>query len=353
VIDESAMRVVLPSDNLPLSESSIDTASSAFAVVCNQVATAQAGRIAVVCNEPDAAAAGCDDPEVLRFLEAATAANTRRAYRTDVAHFIAWGGSIPSDSATIARYLAHHASVLTSATLTRRVVGIGRAHVADGLPDPTKAELVRRTLRGIRRVHAKPQRRVAPLVVEELSAICNSLGNSVKETRDRALLLIGFAGAFRRSELIAVDCEDVERTASGMIVTIRRSKTDQEAHGRRIHIPSGYEPVCPVVALERWLTLSKITEGPIFRPVTSRGTVLPDRLSREAVASIIKQRVKSLGRDASRYSGHSLRAGFVTSAALSGVPAWRIKAQTGHLSDGVLARYIREAESTGAGGQRS
>jgi len=343
------MRVVLPSDNLPLSEPSIDTASSAFAVVCNQVATAPLDRIAVVCNEPDAAAAGCDDPEVLRFLEAATAANTRRAYWTDVAHFIAWGGSIPSDPGTIARYLAHHASALTPSTLARRLVGIGRAHVASGLLDPTKTELVRRTLRGIRRVHAQPQRRVAPLVVEELSAICNCLGNSVKETRDRALLLIGFAGAFRRSELIAVDCQDVERTATGMIITIRRSKTDQDGRGRRIHIPCGDEPTCPVVALERWLALSKVTKGPVFRPVTRRGVALPDRLSREAVALIIKQRVKSLGRDASRYSGHSLRAGFVTSAASIGVPTWRIKAQTGHLSDGVLMRYLRDAESTGDG----
>jgi integrase len=237
--------------------------------------------------------------------------------------------------------LAHHASLLTAATLARRLAGIAHAHIASGHPDPTKAELVRRTLRGIRRVHARPQRGAAPLMGEELRLICRSLGNSAKDARDSALLLFGFAGAFRRSELVAVDCSDVERGAGGLVVTIRRSKTDQEGRGRKILIARGPEPVCPVAALDRWFAVSGMNEGPVFRPVTKHGRVTSRRLSSDAVGSIIKRRVSSLGRDASKYSGHSLRAGFATSAASAGLPTWRIKAQTGHLSDESLSRYIR------------
>jgi integrase len=353
--DESAMRSGVTSDNIQLSEPKIESVE-AFAVDCNRSSSSQAvpfavdcnqtalaARFAVDCNSLDATALGCGDPEVLRFVAAATSPNTRRAYQSDIMHFLTWGGTIPADPGLTAQYLAYHASILTPATLARRLVGIRRAHLDRGLNDPTKADLVRTVLRGIRRVCARPQRRVAPLIAEELFAICGRLGDSVRDIRDRALLLVGFAGAFRRSELVALDFEDVEPTGSGIVVNIRRSKTDQEGQGRKIVIPIGSAQFCPVSALEQWLAVANIAEGPVFRPVSRAGKVMARRLSAEAVASIVKDRIKSLGRDPSRYSGHSLRAGFASSAALAGVPSWRIRAQTGHRSDATL-HFISERQ---------
>jgi site-specific recombinase XerD len=208
------------------------------------------------------AALNCDDAEVLRFVAAARSTNTRRAYQSDVDHFLAWGGTIPADVGTIARYLARHATDLTPTTLARRLLGIRRAHLDRGFDDPTKADLVRTVLRGIRR---------APLVAEELLAICESLGDSISDIRDRTLLLVGFAGAFRRSELVAVDVEDLERAAAGFVITIRTSKTDQEGRGRKVCIPCGHSPFCPLQALEQWLAVSGIATGGPTRDQARQG----------------------------------------------------------------------------------
>jgi integrase len=303
----------------------------------------QSGILADIFNP--SAGLNCPDPAVLRFVEAATAANTRRAYHNDLKHFLAWGGSLPASDQTVARYLAEHARQLAMSTLARRLVAIRSAHKTRELPDPTKSELVRLTLRGIRREYGGPQRQVAPLTATDLLAITGSLGNSAKDVRDAAILLVGFAGAFRRSELSAIDCRDVDIGPTGMTITIPRSKTDQEHRGRKISIPRSSGLGCPVLALERWLSVSAIGEGPVFRRLTKGGRLIQRGISAEAVAVIIKQRVAQIGRDATEYSGHSLRAGFVTSAAAAGVPAWRIRAYTGHCSEPVLERYIRSATS--------
>ncbi len=129
--------------------------------------------------------------------------------------------------------------------------------------------------------------------------------------------------------------------SSGLIITIPKSKTDQEGQARQVAIPRGQNAICPVKALDQWLEVSGISEGPVFRPVTRRGHVLSGQISGDSIASIVKQRVRAIGLDPARYSGHSLRAGFVTSAATGGAPAWRIKAQTGHASDALVGRYIR------------
>ena len=286
---------------------------------------------------PDA----CTDPMVLHFIEAATAPNTRRAYDSDLRHFVAWGASLPASPDVVARYLAAHATTHAVATLARHLVAIRRAHALRGLPDPVRSELVRLTFRGIRRAHGRPQRRAAALTAERIAAIMASLGDTLRDVRDRALLLIGFAGAFRRSELCAVDCEWIDRMASGLVITIPKSKTDQEGQSRQVAISRGRDPICPIKALDQWLEMSGISEGPVFRPITQRGHVLPGQLSGDSIASIVKQRVGAIGLDPTRYSGHSLRAGFVTSAASAGTPAWRIKAQTGHVSDALVGRYIR------------
>ncbi len=232
--------------------------------------------------------------------------------------------------------------------LARHLVAIRRAHALRGLPDPVRSELVRLTFRGIRRAHGRPQRRAAALAAEEMAVIVASLGDSLRDARDRALLLVGFAGAFRRSELSRIDCKSIERTPRGIIVTIPRSKTDQECQSRQVAIPYGRSAICPIKALDHWLELSGITKGPVFRPVTRRGQVLSGRLSGDSIASIVKQRVRAIGLDPARYSGHSLRAGFVTSAATAGAPAWRIKAQTGHASNALVGRYIRLSDPLAA-----
>jgi integrase len=288
--------------------------------------------------------AGCTDPKVLEFIAAATASSTRRAYRSDVAHFVGRGGYIPATAEQVARYLADHAAVLSMATLARRLAGIRAAHVERGFPDPTKGELIRLTFRGIRRRFGRPQCRVAALSSDDLRAMVTSLGQSTKDTRDAAILLIGFGGAFRRSELVAIDCNDVEIRESDAVMVLRRSKTDQDGHGRAVSIPRVPSLLCPVAALEKWLRVSQVKNGPVFRPVTKSGTVKTGRISPEAIACILKNLIQTIGRDPARYSGHSLRAGFATGAARMGVPMWRIRAQTGHLSDSMLERYIREGE---------
>ena len=170
------------------------------------------------------------------------------------------------------------------------------------------------------------------------------MGSRLKDVRDRALLLLGFAGGFRRSELIGLNCNDVVLVRQGLEVTLRRSKTDQKGAGRKIGIPHGRGRWCPVVALDQWRVASGITEGALFRPVDRHHRVGPKRLSAEAVCLVVRERVKAAGIDPGNYSGHSLRAGLATSAAQAGVSSWKIRQQTGHASDDMLAKYIRDGE---------
>jgi integrase len=230
------------------------------------------------------------------------------------------------------------------ATLARRLAGIRAAHVARGFSDPTKGELIRLTFRGIRRRYGGPQRRVAPLRIEHLLALASVLGPTTREIRDRALLLVGFAGAFRRSELCSIQCNWITRTEQGVSIVLRKSKTDQERRGRCLIIPRVGGYTCPVAAVDAWLTVSAITDGPLFRRIGKSGQVFKSGLSASAVATIVKHRAAQIGLDPTRLSGHSLRAGFTTSAAAAGLPVWSIKSQTGHASDTVLGAYIREAD---------
>jgi len=167
--------------------------------------------------------------------------------------------------------------------------------------------------------------------------------SGIKGTRDKALLLIGFAGAFRRSELVALTVEDVEHVKQGIVIHLRRSKTDQAGEGRKIAIPYARGAVCPVHALQEWLQISGITSGLIFRGVTRHGHISEFGLSPQSVALVVKERAAAVGLDATQYAGHSLRAGLVTSAAQAGISSWKIRQQTGHKSETMLLRYIRDA----------
>ena len=199
-------------------------------------------------------------------------------------------------------------------------------------------------MRGIKRTRGVAQREVKPLLREDLFRVLDAVGESVKDVRDRALLLVGFAGRFRRSELVGLDYADVERVRQGIIVRLRRSKTDHEGPGRKVGIPFGRTRHCPVLALDGWLAVSGIEAGPVFRPVDRHGRVASARLSGEAVSLIIKERVAAAKLDPTGLSGHSLRAGFATSAVQAGVSTLKIRGHTGHASDAMLARYVRDVE---------
>jgi integrase len=288
----------------------------------------------------------CKHPATLveAFIQAGIAPATRRAYRSDLDHFLAWGGAMPATDAQIAAYVAAHAATLKVATLTRRLAAISVAHEAQGYASPVRSPLVRATMRGIRRERGVAQRQAKPLLREDLFAVLAAMGDGLKDARDRALLLIGFAGGFRRSELCAINCINLERVRQGLIVTLPRSKTDQDGEGRKIGIPFGRTKWCPVHALDHWLDRAGIVEGPIFRRVDRHGRVFAESLSPEAVCMIVRERVAAAGYDSRPFSGHSLRAGLATSAAQAGVPTWKIRAQTGHASDAMLARYVRDGE---------
>jgi integrase len=283
------------------------------------------------------------------YASAAKAANTILAYKSDWKHFEAWCleygcESLPASGDTVALYLADLARQgKRPATIARRVASISQAHKTRNLPTPTGAAEVRVVLAGVRRTHGTAQRQVAPALVDEIRQMAHATPATLLGTRDRALLLLGFAGAFRRSELVSLNVSDLDFRRSGLVVTIRKSKTDQDGRGRRVGIPYGSSPeTCPVRTLQSWLSVAKITRGAVFRGVDRGDKLCSDRLSDRGVARAVKRAAKALGLDAARYSGHSLRAGLATSAAAAGASDRAIMRQTGHRSSAMVGRYVRE-----------
>ncbi|MBS0324106.1 MAG: site-specific integrase [Proteobacteria bacterium] len=242
----------------------------------------------------------------------------------------------------MAAYIADRAETLSPHTLSRRIVGISRAHVSQGMVDPSKNDLVRTLLRGIRRTHGRPQRQVEPLLKQDLLAIL-PLMTGTKGLRDRTLLLLGFAAALRRSELVALDVPDIEFVKEGLVLHQRRSKVDQMGMGRKIGVPWGRTAACPVKAVHAWIEHAQISDGAMFRPITKAGTIGSERLTAQSVALIVKEYARAAGLSADAFSGHSLRAGLVTSAAQAGVAVHKIMAQTGHRSVEMVNTYIRDA----------
>jgi site-specific recombinase XerD len=251
---------------------------------------------------------------------------------------------LPASEQTVAAYLAALADGgAKAATIARRLVVISQAHRAADLSSPTTSSLVRRTHAGIRRSIGTAQLGKAPALVDELKLMLKTLPDTRVGLRDRALLLLGFAGAFRRSELVSLDVSDLEFLQAGLIVTLRKSKTDQEGKSRRLGIPYGSsDNTCPVRALRSWLEAARIGQGPVFRSLDRFQRVQPKRLSAERVALIVKRRAKEAGLDPARYAGHSLRAGLATSAAAAGASERVIMSQTGHRSADMVRLYIRE-----------
>jgi integrase len=285
-----------------------------------------------------------------RYIGAAKAPATLRAYRIAWREFDSWCSqralvALPAPPEVLALYLADQAGVKATATLGLRLVAIRAAHREAGHEDPTVATVVRETWAGIRRTFGTAQHGKAPARTVELRAMLDTLDpTSTIGVRDRALLLVGFAAALRRSELVALEVADVAAREDGLVVTVRRSKTDQEGEGVQLGVPHGAHPqTCPVTAVARWLEVSGIDAGPVFRRVHPDGTIGDRALHHSNVARIVKRCAEAAGLDPAQFAGHSLRAGLITSAAEADVHERDIMRQSRHKSIPVMRRYIRGA----------
>lgn len=282
------------------------------------------------------------------YAKAAKAENTRRAYRADWEAFSAWCAAhqrtaMPATGETVALFLAAEAEQVKVSTLTRRLSAISQLHQAQGWETPTRDAVVRAVLSGIRRSKGAAPRGKRPVMVNDLQRISAALPATTQGTRDRALLLLGFAGAFRRSELVSLHLASLEWAAEGLVVRLARSKTDQEGMGRAIGIPRGMAvSTCPVRAMEAWLAIRGAQPGPLFMAVDRQQRLSRQGLSDRAVALIVKRAAQLAGLDPRFYAGHSLRAGLATAAAAAGVEERAIMDQTGHRSVAMVRRYIRE-----------
>lgn len=290
------------------------------------------------------------DERVRRFRARRQARATVAAYRSDWRDFTSWCAAheltpLPATPATLVWYLVSLADRLAPATIGRRLVAIAAEHRPAGQTSPTIDAGVREVWHGIRRAPGTRPGGVAPLQVADLRTMVAAIGPGEAGTRDRGLLLLGFAGAFRRSELVGLDVADVELTGAGAIVTVRRSKTDQRGEGQQVGIPRGEHPeTCPVRALEAWLRVLDDQAGPIFRAVDRHGRVRATRLSGRDVARIVQRRASGAGLEPRRYAGHSLRSGLATSAALAGAPEADLVRHLRHRSPAMTRRYVRHAE---------
>ena len=282
------------------------------------------------------------------FAHQSKAANTIRAYASDWEQFDAWckahgQSSLPATPETVVLYVTDLATTHKTATITRRISAISQAHQIAGFETPAGSASVRLVMAGIRRTKGTAQTAKTPVLVDDLRRMVSRLPDNLLGVRDRALLLVGFGGAFRRSELVALDVADVGVTRDGLVVTIRRSKTDQEGEGRKLGIPYGSNPAtCPVRAMQDWLQECGFAEGPLFRPINRFGKVASIRLSAAAVAEVVKRYAAAVGLEAGDFAGHSLRSGLATSAAMGGASERAIMNQTGHRSVATVRKYIRD-----------
>jgi integrase len=235
---------------------------------------------------------------------------------------------------------------LRPATIARRCAAVRHHHHLAGVdPLPTDAAIVKTTMKGLRRSLGAAQAKKAPISNVVAKRLVDAAPDvSLKGRRDRALLMLGFAGAFRKSEVVALNVEDLEFCDEGVRVTIRRSKTDQEAKGQIIAVLRGAGPFCPVRLLREWLDAAGIIGGALFRQVPKGGKRIGGRLGGRAYYEIIKRGIAAIGLDASKFGSHSMRSGWISTAARNGASVWKMKEISRHKSTDVLAGYIREAE---------
>lgn len=284
-----------------------------------------------------------------RYITEATSESTRKAYQNDVRIFVEWCEkqnlvALPSTPETVAEFLAQQADLgVAPSTLNRRVAAIRYAHEAAGLENPTTHKLVSATLSGIRRLKGTKPKQKQAATVDKLEKLLMEINtDTLQGKRDKALLLLGFAGAFRRAELAALTLEDIEVLTEGLRITIPKSKTDQTSEGEIIAIYNGRLDVVGV--LQQYLQAAAIQTGPLFRPMTKKDTLRPQGLSDKAVALIIKRYAMAAGLNADHYAGHSLRAGFITSAAEAGANLFKIMDVSRHKNVQTVKQYVRQAD---------
>lgn len=282
------------------------------------------------------------------YVTAATSANTRRTYRAAIRCFERWGGRLPTERDTLVRYLLAHATTLNPRTLDVHLTALGQWHRYQGMNDPSRDPLVRKTLEGIRRVHATPKRKAKALRLEHIAQMINALHrqpDALKKWRDLALTQVGFFGAFRRSELVAITVEDLRWEPEGLIVCIPQSKTDQSGEGLYRALPRGDDLVCPVAALRTWLDKAGITTGPVFRAINRWGHLQPAALEPGSINAMLKGLGEQCRFDfVPELSSHSFRRGLSTSAAREKIDFELIKRQGGWKSDATVWEYIEEGQ---------
>ena len=292
--------------------------------------------------------------ETLKNLKNSKANNTVRAYKSDFKDFgifcVQKGlKNLPTEPKIVSLYLTYLATKdVKLSTIKRRLVSIGVIHKMKGHYLDTKHPIIIENLMGIRRRKGTIQKGKKPILINELKQILDVIDqqkiNDIKKLRDKSIIIIGFSGGFRRNEIVSLDYEDLDFVNEGVKITIRKSKTDQFGEGYVKALPYFDNSLyCPVKILTRWLNLSKITQGAIFRRFTKGSKLTKSRLTDQTVALLIKEYLNKAGIDSSNYSGHSLRSGFATSAAESGAEERSIMEMTGHKSTEMVRRYIKQA----------
>ena len=292
--------------------------------------------------------------ETLINLQSSKASNTVRAYKSDFSDFgvfCAQNGfkSLPSEPKVVSLYLTHLSTKdAKMSTLKRRLVSIGVIHKLKGHYLDTKHPAIIENIMGIKRRKGTFQKAKKPILINSLKKIINAIDEQkkeeIKKLRDRSIILIGFSGGFRRNEIVSLDYDDLDFVPEGLKLSIRRSKTDQFGEGFTKALPYfDSSQYCPVVSLKKLLDLSKIRSGPVFRRFSKGSKLSENRLTDQTVALLIKEYLNLAGIDSQNFSGHSLRSGFATSAAESGVEERNIMAMTGHKSTEMVRRYIKEA----------
>jgi len=292
--------------------------------------------------------------ETLNNLKSSKSINTIRAYKSDFKDFSAFCAkhtfkTLPTDPKIIALYLTYLSGKDAKiSTLRRRLVSIGMMHKLKGYYLDNKHPVIIENLMGIKRTKGSIQRGKKPILINHLKAIIDTINKEkteeIKKIRDKSIILVGFGGGFRRTELISIDYEDLEFVPEGVKITLRRSKTDQFGEGMTKGLPYfTNETYCPVVHLKKWIKISNIKDGPVFRRFTKGCSLTSNRLTGQSVVLLIKKYLELAGIENKNYSGHSLRSGFATVSAESGADERSIMAMTGHKTTQMVRRYIKEA----------
>ena len=299
-------------------------------------------------NEDSNQVTGQEAESLQQYLQAATSDNTRKAYQSAIRQFEKWGGRLPTDQDTVVRYLLARAESLNPRTLDLHLTAISQWHHYQRIIDPVSNPFVRKTMEGIRRTHGQPKRKAKALRLEHVAQMVNhlrQLPDTKKKLRDIALVLTGFFGAFRRSELVAIKISDLVWEPEGLLIRLPCSKTDQHATGLVRALPFGAPNCCPATAMKNWIELADINEGPVFRPINRWDKIQPKTLNPGAVNELLK----TLG-SACQFnfvpdlSSHSFRRGLSTSAARERVDFELIKKQGGWKSDATVWEYIEEGQ---------